>query len=277
MKTEENKVKKKKKHLKWYIKLLIIILLIVLYAFFIGTKGIFIKEYKIETNKVEAGFHGFKIVQFSDLHYGSSVKEDMLKQVVNKINTTKPDVVIFTGDLINKNYKLDNNETESIINKLNKINAEIGKYYVAGEEDFDTATSILNLSGFINIDEQEQLVYDNTKNPIVLLGKENSKSYFEVNEENNMFKILTLHNPNDFNNLSEYKYDMVIAGHTHNGQINIPKIKDLFITGSYDKTYQKINGTKLFINSGIGNSKINARLFNHPIINLYRINKTSTK
>ena len=68
---------------------------------------------------------------------------------------------------------------------------------------------------------------------------------------------------------------MAIAGHTHNGQINIIKIKDLLIKGKYNKSYQKVENTKLYINPGIGTSKINARLFNHPTMYLYRLNKTS--
>ena len=69
---------------------------------------------------------------------------------------------------------------------------------------------------------------------------------------------------------------MAVAGHTHNGQINLPKIKELFISSKYKKSYQKIGNTKLYVNPGIGTSNINIRLFNHPTIFLYRLNKTST-
>lgn len=271
-----DETKRKKRKLRWQIKLLMLVIGIILYSFFIGTKGIFVKEYKITTNKIESGMHGLKILQFSDLHYGSSVNNKTVKDLVIKINETKPDIVIFTGDLIDERHKLTLDEKEFIISNLNDINAELGKYYVTGEEDFEEATSILNLSGFVNLNTSEQLVYLKSSSPIVLMGKDSLKTYFELNKENPFFKILAIHNPNDINAYKNYDIDLAISGHTHGGGINIPKLKELLIDGDYTKNYQKVNGTKLFINPGIGTSKINARLFNHPTIYLYRINKTSS-
>ncbi len=265
--------KKKKRKLRWQVKLVIIIVLIVLYAFFIGTKGIFIKEYKVKTNKISNNMHGLKILHFSDLHYGSSVDEKMVKELVKKCNETKPDIVLFTGDLIDERHKLTEEEKQIIIKRLSKINAELGKYYVTGEEDTEQALAILNSSGFTDLNSQEQLIYSNGSNPILLLGKDTAKNYFESNDNTNIFKILALHNPNDINDYKSYNLDIAIAGHTHNGVINIPKIKELLINGDYKKSYEKVNNIKLFINPGIGTSGINVRLFNHPTIYLYRLNK----
>ena len=272
MKKEE---KKKKMKLRWQIKLLMIIVFIILYAFLIGTKGIFTKEFKIETNKINKKTHGLKIIQFSDLHYGSSVNEKMVDKLINKINENKPDIVIFTGDLVDERHKLISEEKEMLINKLSKINAELGKYYIMGEEDNESTNSILNLSGFINLSNKEQLVYLNSSKPILLISKENVKNYFNNYNDESVFKILVLHNPDDIKEVKNYNLDMAIAGHTHNGQINIPEIKNLLIKSDYKKNYQKVNNIKLFINPGIGTSTINARLFNHPTIYLYRLNKAS--
>ena len=261
--------------LRWQIKLLMIIVFIILYAFLIGTKGVFTKEYKIETNKINKAMHGLKIIQFSDLHYGSSVNEKMVDKLINKINENKPDIVIFTGDLVDERHKLISEEKEMLINKLSKINAELGKYYIMGEEDNESTNSILNLSGFINLSNKEQLVYLNSSKPILLISKENVKNYFDNYNDESVFKILVLHNPDDVKEVKNYNLDMAIAGHTHNGQINIPEIKNLLIKSDYKKNYQKVNNIKLFINPGIGTSTINARLFNHPTIYLSRLNKAS--
>lgn len=274
MANEETKRKRRK--LRWQIKLFLMVVAIILYAFFVGTKGIFVKEYKITTSKIESGMHGLKIMQFSDLHYGSSVNDKMVKELIIKINETKPDIVIFTGDLIDERHKLTEEEKEFLIKNLKKINAELGKYYVTGEEDFEEATSILNLSSFINLNTSEQLVYLKSTIPIVLMGKDTLKNYFELNKDTTFFKILAIHNPSDIDSYNDYGVDVAMSGHTHNGGINIPKLKDLIIDGDYTKNYQKVNNTKLFINPGIGTSKINVRLFNHPTIYLYRINKTSS-
>ncbi len=268
--------KQKKRKLKWQIKLFMVIVLIIVYAFFIGTKGIFIKEYKVSTNKISDKMHGLKILQISDLHYGSTVNKNDVEKLVVKANETKPDIVIFTGDLINEKYNLSNEEKETLKKEFSKINAELGKYYVTGEEDFEDATSILNISGFINLENNAQVIYASDNKPILLIDNKTSKEYFENNQNVPDFKILAIHNPDDFDDVKKYDFDMAIAGHTHNGQINIPKLKELFIDSKYKKSYQKVGNTKLFINPGIGTSVINARIFNHPTIFLYRLNKTST-
>ena len=94
--------KKKKRKLKWQIKFILLVVIIILYPFLIGTKGIFVKEYKITTNKIDQNAHGLKILQFSDLNYKSNLTDSMLNSLIKKINETKPDIVIFTGDLIYK-------------------------------------------------------------------------------------------------------------------------------------------------------------------------------
>lgn len=269
---KEEKEKKKKKKLKLHFKLLLIIIIIIIYSFTLGTKGIFIKEYKVETNKLSNVKESVKVLQFSDLLYGSTINKNDLNKIVNKINNTKPDVVIFTGDLIKKDYKISEEEKSYMIKTFKKINPEIGKYYVTGENDFDSANDILNMTEFINIEENMQKIFVSNNDYIYLLDK---KSDISQIKDDNKFKLLITHNPMDIKDSSIKDYDMIIAGHTLNGIINIPKIKELFINGKYTKTYQKINSTKLFINPGLGTDKVSARLFNHPTIYLYRIKKTS--
>ncbi len=271
----KEETKKKKRKLKFHTKLILIITIIVLYSVFLGTKGIFIKEFKIESKQITKQMHGLKILHFSDLHFASSVNKNDVKKIVKKINQSKPDIVIFTGDLINKKHKLTEEEKEFMIKEFKNIKSELGKYYVTGEEDFEEAISILNLSGFVSLEDNFQIIHLSNSSSLLLIDNKKSDKYFSEENIVSNFKILVTHNPNDFDKIKKYNFDMVLSGHTHNGQINIPKIKDLFIDGKYKKTHEKIKNTNLFVNPGIGTSKINARLFNHPTMFLYRLNKTS--
>lgn len=268
--TEKEGKKKRKLKLKFRTKLFILIILIVLYSFTLGTKIIVTKEYKIKTNKLSSDYHGFKILQFSDLHYGSSIHKKEVKNLVSKINAAKADIVIFSGDLINKNYKIDNNEKEFLKNELKKIDSEYGCFYVTGEEDDSSATSILNLAGFIDLKNNEQQIFGSKSDSFLLISS-TSKKYFESNPTPPSFKILVIHNPSDYDKYEDFNFDVVLSGHTHNGQINIYGLKNIIINGKYKNDYQKIGNTKLYINRGIGTSKIKARLFDEPTINLYRI------
>ena len=164
MKKEE---KKKKRKIKWQVKIFLIIIFIFLYAFFIGTKGIFIKEFKITSNKITSDINGFKILQFSDLHYKKNTSNNDIISLVKKINLTKPDIVIFTGDLINKKYSLKSEEKEFLSKTLKKIKPEIGKYYVLGDEDKNEAEEILNISGFTNLETDKQIIYPSLSSQII--------------------------------------------------------------------------------------------------------------
>ena len=268
--------KKKKKKLRWQVKLFLIIFILILYIFLIGPKGMFIREFKIFSNKISDKMNGLKILQISDIHYGSTVNEKTIKTLVEKANETKPDIVIFTGDLINKKYKITDEEKESLKKNLRKIKSELGKYYVTGEEDFEDANLILNSAMFINLDNNPQLIYNMDNNPILLIDENGCADFFKNNTNISYFKMLILHDPDKIDNVKENNFDVAIAGHTHNGTINIPKLRDLFIKSKYKNSYQKVGNTSLYINPGIGTGSLKVRLFNHPTMYLYRLSKTST-
>ena len=134
MKKQEEKSGKMK-----YILLIVIIIGIIsfLYARFISTRGLLIKEYAIKSSELPAEYNGFKIVHFSDLHYGSTIGIKELKTIVKRINDQKPDIVVFTGDLIEEGVKLSENEIQDIIKELNKINPTIETLCVIGNHDYD--------------------------------------------------------------------------------------------------------------------------------------------
>ena len=138
---DETKHKKKRK-LKWQVKLFLLILFIIIYAFFIGPKGIFIKDYNIKTGKISNLSSGIKILQISDIYYGSTINKSDIKKIVKKINENNVDVVIFTGDLISKNYDITDEDKTFLKKWLNKIDTELGKYYTTGEEDFEALEDV---------------------------------------------------------------------------------------------------------------------------------------
>ena len=119
-------------------------------------------------------------MQFSDLHFKDNTSERLLKKLVNKINENKPDIIIFSGDLIDENYKITKEDEKLLIKYLAKINANIDKYFILGEEDNDYSNQILNKSDFINMETEEQLVYANGNIPI------NSKFRFTENVVKNI-------------------------------------------------------------------------------------------
>ena len=118
----------------WSFKLIVFVVLFVtstiLYARYIGTKRFEVREYRVESEVLTSNFSGLKVVHFSDLLYGSTVDMDDVKKMVNRINILKPDLVLFTGDLISMNYKISDSEKEKFRPVFQRIDPDINMDYV---------------------------------------------------------------------------------------------------------------------------------------------------
>lgn len=278
-----------KKFIRFLFFVLLFILLLLIYGRYVGTDGLITKEYNISAN-IDESFNGLKIVHFSDLHYLRVTKSDKLKQIVEEINLINPDIVFFTGDLIDKDFKLKDKEKDELINLLRNIKSKYGKYVVLGNHDYmkdeDLFKEIYSASNFILLRNEYDIIYGNNNDKIFIGGLDTYSfdkadikkvmEYFNDNDDIN-YKIILCHEPDYIDEIvKDYDIDLMLSGHSHNGQVNIPYIKRLFLpkgSRKYYDNYYKVNNTDLYISSGIGLSKINFRILNKPSINFYRINK----
>lgn len=282
----------KKKHpiIKFIIIFILIIAAILLYSRFIATKGLVTKEYKITSSSIQDNFHGFKIVHISDVHYGRTTDKKDLNNMVKEVNLLKPDIVVLTGDLIDRDTKLDDDLKGEISEALSSINANVGKYAISGNHDsnFSEWESIINDSGFKNLNDTYELIYNDGYTPILLAGlSSNLNNQVDITERYNkileysnnenikeLYKILLIHEPDYINNIEYSNFNLILAGHSHNGQVRLPFIGGIILPNGakkYYKEHYKINNTDLYISSGIGTSGISFRLFNKPSINFYRL------
>ena len=275
--------------LKIILTLFLICFSILLYARFIGTSGIKVKEYKIEYELLPDYFHGLKIIHLSDIHYGNIINDKRLKEIVDKINFINPDIVVLTGDLIDKDFPLTNENIKNISAILSSINVSIDKYAIRGNHDyfFEEWEQIIQNSDFKNLDNTFDYIYKDGYSPILIAGLSSisDKVPFieryeqlqkEINNQNQngIYQILLLHEPDPIKNINLKDYNLVLAGHSHNGQIRLPLVgaivKAEFAEKYYDE-YYKIQNTDLYISSGIGTSGLDLRLFNRPSFNFYRL------
>ena len=120
-----------KKVLKWLFIIIVFIIGIVLYARFVGTMGLTTKEYVIMDKDVPDNFDGLKIVHFSDLHYNRAISLNKVKSIVNEINDINPDIVVFTGDLIDRDAIISDNDYDELANILGNIKSKYGNDSVA--------------------------------------------------------------------------------------------------------------------------------------------------
>lgn len=274
-----------RKLIRFLLIIILILSLLIIYARYGGTRGLITKEYQIETT-IDDSFDGLKIVHFSDLHYLRITNKETTQSIIEEINLLNPDIVVFTGDLIDKDYKPNDKDISNLKELLTSIKSKYGKYSVLGEHDIkveDTIKDIYISSNFTLLDNSYDVIYGNNNNKLFIGGLNNNPdidkvmNYFTENEDIN-YKIILVHEPDYIDTITS-KYNntnLVLAGHSHNGQIRLPIIGAIYTppyAKKYYDEYYKIDNTNLYISSGIGVSTINYRLFNHPSINFYRINK----
>lgn len=276
--------------LKLWVKILLFIIIFVslfmLYSRYIGINGLKVKEYSVIDSKIPENFYGLKIIHLSDIHYKMTTSKKELEKVVNEINLLKPDIVILSGDLFNKDITYTKNDYNDLIELLGSINYNVGKYAIKGDNDLDIKKweNIMEESNFINLNNNYDFIYYNDTNPILLTGissnikknhiKTSINSINEQIKDEYYYSILLLHEPDYIDNIDYSKFNLILSGHSLNGQIKLPFIGGIIKPKGakvYYDEYYDLENTKLYISSGIGTNKFKFRFNNTPSFNLYRL------
>lgn len=291
MEKNETEEKKGGKLLSIFLFLIIVVVTIFLYAKYRGIKGLIVKEYRVESEILTSNFSGLKIVHFSDLLYKSTVDKDDVKNLVKRINELKPDIVVFTGDLINKNAKITNEDIEFLQTELESISVKIGKYAIYGDEDYSVESykTIMEKGKFKILNNSYDEIFYKNNDSMFIVGlpsslKEEVKLEeafaFYKDDEKRKFIIVLVHDGKTIKFLDEstYEVDLVLGGHSLNGSVVIPYYGGVFIDDGSYKYYQEHYSkgiTDIYISSGIGTNKYPYRIFNKPAFNLYRLKAQS--
>ena len=261
----------------------VIFIILLIWGKFCEPNILLIHDYKLESETLPRSFDGTRIVHFSDLHYGN-LNERQLNKTINNINSLKPDIVVFTGDLVEEGFELKDNDIKVLVKYLSKINSKFGKYAIQGNHDVknDNFDNIMYDSHFTVLKNNYDTIYNENNDSILLYGTDDLlhgepqiKGFKSKEIDNISYKIILIHEPDyidDF--IHDYNVSLVLAGHSHGKQVNIPLLSRLFLpkgSRKYYESYYEINNTPFYISNGVGNSVINYRLFTPPSINIYRL------
>ncbi|SLM29801.1 conserved exported hypothetical protein [Desulfamplus magnetovallimortis] len=233
-----------------------ILLLIIGYAFLIEPKWIHIEHITLSSHP------RYQLVHISDIHFHGD--KSFLNEIVNRINDISPDFVCFTGDLIDEKEKLTD-----ALSILEKIRCPI--FGVPGNHDywsgasFDTINeSFRKTGGFWILDKAKPL------NDIEIIGLAN-ESYKKIDPTGNTFtkRILLTHYPEIVKQIHNQKYDLILAGHSHGGQVRLPILGALKVpygVGEYDRGLYATKAGALYVSPGLGTYGIHLRLLCRPEI-----------
>jgi len=218
---------------------------IILYAIFVALYRFKVHRIRVKSERLPESFDGLRIVHISDLHLGSfGFRYHIFEKAVEMINNLHPDVIFFTGDLVN-NYAWELRGWEPT---LRKLNAKWGKFSVLGnhdygdytewetedekQENFDAIKDFHKKVGFnLLLNEASELSVENQT--IAIIGVENwgkppfkqygnlEKAIQDVQEIS--FKILLTHDPSHWDAGVVDKTDvaLTLSGHTHGMQAGV--------------------------------------------------------
>ena len=240
-----------------------------------------VKNIKLNLANLPKAFHGYKIIQISDLHVGSFVSTEPLEEAVRIINEQNADIILFTGDLVN------NRSDELNMHKaaLSKLKAKHGVFSTLGNHDYgdyvqwdsdelkreNLATLIAGhkeMGWNILMDEHHHIEKDGEK--ITLIGVQNYSMHLRFpkygslpkateNIQYSDFNILLSHDPSHWRGeiIKDFpKIDLTLAGHTHGFQfgVDLPNFKWSPVQYIYKEWAGLYTEGKqhLYVNRGLG-------------------------
>ncbi|WP_088041847.1 metallophosphoesterase [Bacillus sp. EAC] len=257
------------------------------YSRSIEPKLLDMNQIEIKSKSVSKSIAGFKIVQFSDTHLGDNFSLDQLQHLVDKINDQKPDLIVFTGDLIDNSNRYD--ETNQIHPILKQLHAKYGKYAIYGNHDVGGAgkrvySNVLASSGFKVLENSNVTIpfKDHHTLSIVglddyLLGRPDPQKAF-ANVQKNSFTLLLAHEPDIAKRLNDFPIDLQLSGHSHGGQVKLPFHKAIYTpplaidyTEGLYEIHNSLKPMSLYVNRGIGTTRLPIRFFSLPEISVFTL------
>lgn len=245
-----------------------------------------IHNLKIAHRGIPHGFQDFKIIQFSDTHLGFQFTLEQLQRLVNKINSLKPDLLIFTGDLLDEPNKYG--EVDKVTRILRTLQAPFGKFAVYGNHDHGGYGSaiyknMMEESGFTLLKNgSNQIKLKNNESIYILgiddamLGRPDIQTALK-NVPDDAYKILLSHAPDLADVAANFNIQLQLSGHSHGGQIKIPFLGALVKPPFAEKYYEGIYtiGTKnpltLYVNRGLGTTRIPFRFMSKPELTVFHL------
>lgn len=279
----------RKLHQKKPIRIIVYSLLVLLfpivgfYAHFIEPRLLKISRLKIPIKKLPPVFSSFRIVQISDLHFGpTNSSVSFIKKCVEKINALKPDIVAMTGDFM----QWDSSYAKPLAKLLSGLKASSGVFAILGNHDYgvchpgcapsdpvDHEEVIREFTGEgITVLHNEKRVIRRGNDFLNLIGLGDfwTKNFSpeKIMGQRDYPTILLSHNPDSITALTDFHFDLMLAGHVHGGQISFPWIGPLSVpvkNRHLRRGLHRIGEKWLYTNRGLG-FIFKARLLSPPEI-----------
>ena len=246
-----------------------------------------IKNITYNDSHLPESFDDVTVMFISDLEYGTFFNKDRLDAFVDKINKVQADIVIFGGDMFDRDYSPVSQDISNLRTALKSIDAPLGKFAVLGDFDYTSeqraalVRKLLYDAEFEMLQDNTIALHNGTSEVIYLAGFDYKDSSIDSslaysNISNDSFVITVIHGAKLAENLPNQISDITLSGHSHHMQINLA----LFVnnveypnTGNYGTGKYKLKNTLLYVSNGVGTTRDDFRIFSDPGVYYLKLNK----
>lgn len=246
---------------------------LIMWAFFIEPNRLVVHSETIQIDNWSKELSGLRIAVISDIHTGGPfIDEGKLREIVARTNQLHPDLIVLLGDYMTGNsWHGHRVEPEVTATLLKNLRAPLGVYSVLGNHDWwyngERVRGAFEANGIAVLEnEVREIKWRNLSFWLVGLAdywtraQHVSETITKVPANSSV--IALTHNPDIFPNVPR-SVPLLLAGHTHGGQVNIPFIGTPIVPSDYGAKYTAghvfENGHHLFVTTGIGTSIVPVR------------------
>lgn len=271
MKNKKQNKKQRRFKKRYILYCILFIFLLFLWCLIVEPNTLVVTKYKVENEKLR----GIRVVFAGDFHI-RPYQGNRLNYVIKKINEQNPDIILLIGDYVNMHDTKNSFPIVKIAEKLSEMNPSNKIFTVLGNHDYykdgkKIKKALINEK--INVLENQSRFIRIKDKLVCISGIEDLTTGFPNLDKALRFSIsptiLLTHQPDIFYKVPQ-KVDLILAGHTHGGQVAIPFFGPFIVPSAYGTKFAKgffnENGRKMIVTKGIGTSILPIRFNCFPEI-----------
>lgn len=275
---------------KWLRRLailgVVLAVVVLAYACFVEPTRLEVTHTEILSPRLPEAMGPVRIAHLSDIHWTGRFGEDLIRETVELANQARPDLIVFTGDTVNSSYSGD---LAGLRDLLSPLTAPLGVFAVLGNHDrwagAEQVIETLEESG-VRVLRDEAVPVRIGQSVVWLVGlRDNSINYaspaplVEGLPEGARYIVLA-HSPDVVFEANELGAGLVLAGHTHGGQICLPLWGPLIVPSRFGRRFTSgliwQQDTPMYVSRGIGMAVVHARLLCRPELAVLEVRGSTT-
>src|SRR5579863_3545356 len=225
-----------------------------------STERFSVNDERIWLDALPSEFHGLRIVQISDIHHGLFLPKEWLSEAVRQANRLNPDIIALTGDFVTYSKRMIGPAAEL----LGRLRARYGVYAVLGNHDFRVDADAITLAlrrQRIDVLRNRHVALRFGGDSVYLAGVDDYGYGADLRRAmrgvpRDAATVLLAHNPRVIHLASRHGVSLILSGHTHGGQVNLPLLGTVYGRSPerlrYKIGWDRMGLTQIYVSRGIG-------------------------